>query len=1304
MADEREAQEECDPLEYDFDLLEVGCTGTIEVIPPSINKTSKKELSPLTTLPSGLPPLFPPDLKTDLEKYLLDPTPLPIHDFHKTQRFWPRERDSESLFYADVCPVPTTLKVERNPTTGELLGYNEVILKDTGSTAKNSMSILRQPGPLSASVRGDSTNYPFLPGGMDTQETTKPALVFDGALNFENNLFSQPPGFTRVVSFNDSEAEEEVKREKEDDEEKEEKGKDSSTSPPQVLAMADIMAGTTLEDLEYSDEESEVDSDEDYVNQTSEKEEYNVEQTNPAEGNTEDSLENVLVKEQGSVVNKFTSAAIVAEKPVKEQWAVMINVTEPVKDFHKRVPDMAYKWPFELDTFQKQAVLCLENNECVFVAAHTSAGKTVVAEYAVALAIKHMTKTVYTSPIKALSNQKFREFKDTFEDVGLLTGDVQIRPEASCLIMTTEILRSMLYNGSDTIRDVEWVIFDEVHYINDEERGVVWEEVLIMLPAQVKIILLSATVPNTLEFADWIGRTKKKKIYVISTPKRPVPLQHFLYTGNSNKTSNELFMIVDANSKFLTRGYDAAVEAKKEREGKGKGAYGSKTHQPVNVREERNVWLSLIEMLRKKEKLPVVAFTFSRKRCDENADQLSSLDLTTSTEKSSIHVFTQKCVSRLKGSDRKLPQVSRIRELLKRGLGVHHSGVLPIIKEMVEMLFGRGLVKILFATETFAMGVNMPARTVVFDSIRKHDGTAFRDLLSGEYIQMAGRAGRRGLDPTGTVILLCKANVPLMADLHKMMLGRPTQLVSRFRLTYSMILNLLRVEELRVEDMMKRSFAEFHMQKDAQERKREMEELEQKLQNVKELDCTFCSEDLKLYFKGCRELSELTRIVQAAILSSTQGQRALSRGRVVTINTSEHRNALAVILQAENPPNQGYPTMHSRPVSSPKERHFLVLVICDAQEQTPSSDEDSVSKPGVPSAGMADEIQPFLKTKLFLPERRCSHSVTRVNGTEISAISVRQLKLDTSKIIDDHKKRMLPRFRNDPPGRTTVTAEQELLRLSEANPEGLDKMDPVKDFNIRDIDMVTTVARKQSLEESITSFKCLDCPKFTGHFEAIAHQMRLRDHVTSLRYLLSDESLQHTEELRQRIQVLQKLRYVDANNAVKLKGRVACEINNQELIITELVFENAFTDLHPTEIVALLSCFVFQQRRCSEPKLTKTLEEGKKRILTMAEEIAWLQSECGLVTSVEEFKEQYNFGLVEAVFEWARGMPFSEITNLTDVQEGIIVRCIQRLDETCRDVRNAARVIGDPKLGEKMEEASAMIKRDIVFAASLYTQ
>ena len=197
-----------------------------------------------------------------------------------------------------------------------------------------------------------------------------------------------------------------------------------------------------------------------------------------------------------------------AGKRKKEDWAVMDSMD--MSNFEELVPEMAMEYAFDLDQFQKEAIYHLENQESVFVAAHTSAGKTVVAEYAIALAAKHMTRTIYTSPIKALSNQKFRDFKNRFGDVGLMTGDVSINPEASCLILTTEILRSMLYRGADLIRDVEWVIFDEVHYVNDLDRGVVWEEVIIMLPAHVNLIMLSATVPNTFEFADWIGRTKKK--------------------------------------------------------------------------------------------------------------------------------------------------------------------------------------------------------------------------------------------------------------------------------------------------------------------------------------------------------------------------------------------------------------------------------------------------------------------------------------------------------------------------------------------------------------------------------------------------------------------------------------------------------------------------------------------------------------------------------------------------------------------------------------------------------------------------
>ena len=275
----------------------------------------------------------------------------------------------------------------------------------------------------------------------------------------------------------------------------------------------------------------------------------------------------------------------------------------------------------------------------MFVAAHTSAGKTVVAEYAIALSQKHMTRTIYTSPIKALS----RDFKDPFNDVGLVTGDIQINPAATCLIMTTEILRSMLYNGSDIIRDLEWVIFDEVHYINDPERGVVWEEVLILLPDHVNIIMLSATVPNTLEFADWVGRTKKKKIWVISTPKRPVPLEHYLYTGSSGKTRDERFLLQDAAGNFLQSGHSKAITAKKDRESKGKQAFGAKgVRDKVGPQQEKGIWLTLIDHLQRQDKLPVVAFTLSRNRCDQTANSLSSLDLTTAIEKSDIHHFINK--------------------------------------------------------------------------------------------------------------------------------------------------------------------------------------------------------------------------------------------------------------------------------------------------------------------------------------------------------------------------------------------------------------------------------------------------------------------------------------------------------------------------------------------------------------------------------------------------------------------------------------------------------------------------------------
>ncbi|KAF7473022.1 Hypothetical predicted protein [Marmota monax] len=894
-----------------------------------------------------------------------------------------------------------------------------------------------------------------------------------------------------------------------------------------------------------------------------------------------------------------------------------------------------------------------------------------------------MTRTIYTSPIKALSNQKFRDFRNTFGDVGLLTGDVQLHPEASCLIMTTEILRSMLYSGSDVIRDLEWVIFDEVHYINDAERGVVWEEVLIMLPDHVSIILLSATVPNALEFADWIGRLKRRQIYVISTVSRPVPLEHYLFTGNSPKTQGELFLLLDSRGAFHTKGYYAAVEAKKERMSKHAQTFGAKqpTHQGGPA-QDRGVYLSLLASLRARAQLPVVVFTFSRGRCDEQASGLTSLDLTTSSEKSEIHLFLQRCLARLRGSDRQLPQVLHMSELLHRGLGVHHSGILPILKEIVEMLFSRGLVKVLFATETFAMGVNMPARTVVFDSMRKHDGSTFRDLLPGEYVQMAGRAGRRGLDPTGTVILLCKGRVPEMADLHRMMMGKPSQLQSQFRLTYTMILNLLRVDALRVEDMMKRSFSEFPSRKDSKAHEQALAELTKRLGALEEPDMTGQLVDLPEYYSWGEELTETRNMIQQRIIESVNGLKSLSTGRVVVVKNREHHNALGVILQVS---------------SNSTSRIFTILVLCDKLVSEDPQDKD----PDTPDVPHPDDLVGF---KLFLPEGPCDHTVAKLQPGDVAAITTKVLRVNGEKILEDFSKRQQPKFRKDPPLAAVTTAVQELLRLAQAYPAGPPTLDPVNDLQLKDVSVVEGGLRARKLEELIRGAQCVHSPRFSAQYLKLRERMQIQKEMERLRFLLSDQSLLLLPEYHQRVEVLRTLGYVDQAGTVKLAGRVACAMSSHELLLTELMFDNALSALRPEEIAALLSGLVCQSPGDPGDQLPSTLKQGVERIRAVAKRIGEVQVACGLNQTVEEFVGELNFGLVEVVYEWARGMPFSELAGLSGTPEGLVVRCIQRLAEMCRSLRGAARLVGEPVLGAKMETAATLLRRDIVFAASLYTQ
>ncbi|KAG8598940.1 hypothetical protein GDO81_002807 [Engystomops pustulosus] len=389
-----------------------------------------------------------------------------------------------------------------------------------------------------------------------------------------------------------------------------------------------------------------------------------------------------------------------------------------------RVGKAAKEYPFILDPFQKEALLCIDNNQSVLVSAHTSAGKTVCAEYAIALALRDKQRVIFTSPIKALSNQKYREMYEEFQDVGLMTGDVTINPTASCLVMTTEILRSMLYRGSEVMREVAWVIFDEIHYMRDSERGVVWEETIILLPDNVHYVFLSATIPNARQFAEWICHLHKQPCHVVYTDYRPTPLQHYIFPAGGDG----LHLVVDENGDFREDNFNTAMQVLRDAgelsKGDQKGRKGG-TKGPSNV-------FKIVKMIMERNFQPVIIFSFSKKDCEAYALQVSKLDFNSDEEKKMVEEVFNNAIDCLSDEDKKLPQVEHVLPLLKRGVGIHHGGLLPILKETIEILFSEGLLKALFATETFAMGINMPARTVLFTNARKFDGKDFRWPNTGD--------------------------------------------------------------------------------------------------------------------------------------------------------------------------------------------------------------------------------------------------------------------------------------------------------------------------------------------------------------------------------------------------------------------------------------------------------------------------------------------------------------------------------------------------------------------------------------------
>ncbi len=487
---------------------------------------------------------------------------------------------------------------------------------------------------------------------------------------------------------------------------------------------------------------------------------------------------------------------------------------------------------FELDDFQKEAIDFIKEGKSVVVCAPTGAGKTCIAEAAIQLALENNRRIFYTTPLKALSNQKYYDFSKKYgsENTGLLTGDTSINRSAKIVIMTTEVFRNMLYGTTfgtvgDNLKDVKYVVLDEVHYMNDESRGTVWEESIIYCPVNIQLIALSATVQNSKQLTDWINtvHSDTRNVY---TDFRPVPLRFFYY--DSSKPNTVLPLLTPSGG----------LNTKIRPESRYK--YFNAKARP------KNPMLDIIGVLKEKEMLPCIYFTFSRKKCDENAQLCAKAEILTYEETKEIEFAIDEYLKEnlyLYGNP--------VLEIIKKGVAPHHAGLLPGLKNLIERLFQKGLIKVVFATETLAAGINMPARTTIISSISKRTDDGHRLLTANEFLQMSGRAGRRGMDEIGYVVII---GTPFQTpeEVYNLATSSSNPLESKFEPCYSMVLNLLQRFSLdEAKELILKTFGYFSSTERLSPLLSELERYEENIDEMKKFKCDYnlTADDMREFIK-----------------------------------------------------------------------------------------------------------------------------------------------------------------------------------------------------------------------------------------------------------------------------------------------------------------------------------------------------------------------------------------------------------------------------------------------------------------------
>lgn len=943
----------------------------------------------------------------------------------------------------------------------------------------------------------------------------------------------------------------------------------------------------------------------------------------------------------------------------------------------------ALTFPFELDMFQKKALAAVERGHSVLVAAHTSAGKTVVAQYAVAISLARKQRVVYTSPIKALSNQKFRELSQQFGgDVGLMTGDVNVNPDASVLVMTTEILRNMLYRGHELVREVQWIIFDEVHYMRDKERGVIWEECIILLPSAARFVFLSATIPNAGEFAHWVAATHKRPCHVISTSKRPTPLEHWVLPAGGDG----LLLLKGADGVFNTTNFVVAMQQLRTPAG---GAAAAKSGSRDSPDLKKLIW-----MLQLRQLTPAVIFSFSRRACEGAAMHARGLEPLSDVKQTTIRAVFDAAIATLGEADQHVEQIERLLPLLLRGVAVHHSGLLPVLKEVVEILFQEGLVLLLFATETFALGLNMPARAVVFSSLRKWDGETFRLPSAAEYIQMSGRAGRRGIDSRGMVILLVSEELEQQA-LETMMAGSALPLESAFHLRYNTLVKLYALESYDPEQLVRKSFYTFQRQQRIPELARRQSALQVQTQRLSQ--------------PNEPQLRELLQVRSAIATQSRALGRFVHEPRFVLRFLQPGR----VLLMVERGWGVLLGWRHEQPATNGTDQRAAWVTCGEPLRATADMTADDVvldvlmpCKPGADALareGLAPEpslLQEDGAEPCVLAMRlSCMHQLSAVRlwvPDDITSKKTLQAVLCALRQVFS-------------PGRLGDHSVARHLILR-----------PVEHLGVADLDCLVIARQLEQLESKEVSMMSAlagsrnpvlstsGVASVRMQLEQLERKMKLE--VENAR-LAEEATLVACDEfavtVRKMHRVLVKLGHVDEDRVVQLKGRAAAEVDaSDELLVTELVFSGFFNDLSPAAIAALCSSLIAADMETvkNPPATHADLQAPLAALHGVASQVARVLTEAGVPTDEIEYKGRFDGGMVNMVYSWCHGVTFSELCMVCELFEGSIIRALRRLSALLDELKSAAKAIGNDELFAKLDVSCNLIRRDIVFASSLYIE